>query len=110
LSLLRTTEKVAVERQVTPAVHLASKPNPFLSSTDVSLSIASGQEGSLAVYDVTGRLVKTLYSGYLPEGAHTFRWDGKENTGLQVRSGVYFVRFEGKSSRVTGKLVLLKSH
>jgi hypothetical protein len=110
LSLLKTSEKVAIERQLTPAVRLASKPNPFLSSTDVSLSIASGQEGSLAVYDVTGRLVKTLYSGYLPEGAHTFRWDGKENAGLQVRSGVYFVRFEGKSSRVTGKLVLLKSH
>ena len=109
LSLLKTSEKVAIERQVTPAVRLASKPNPFLSSTDVSLSIVSGQKGLLAVYDVTGRLVRTLYSGYLPEGVHAFRWDGKENTGLQVRSGVYFVRFQGKSNTVTGKLVLLKS-
>lgn len=108
LGLERTNDKVTVQPQVAPPVHLASRPNPFLSSTDVRLSIPAEQNGRLAVYDVAGRLVKTLYRGYLPGGVHVFRWDGKGSTGLQVRSGVYFVRFEGKSSNLTSKLVLLK--
>jgi len=109
LALVRTNEKMAIEPKVTPTVHLASKPNPFLSATDVSLSIVSPQEGMLAIYDVAGRLVKTLYRGHFSEGAHTFNWDGKESSGLTVRSGVYFVRFEGKSNTITAKLVLLRS-
>jgi hypothetical protein len=109
LDLLKTNVKVAIEPQVAPAVPLASKPNPFLSSTDVSLSITSGQEGSLSIYDVAGRLVKTLYRGYLSGGAHTFKWDGRGSNGFQVPSGIYFVKFEGKNNSLTGKLVFLRS-
>jgi len=109
LNLLRTNDRVAIEPQAVPAVRLASRPNPFLSSTDVSISIPSGQEGRLAVYDVAGRVVKTLHKGYFVEGTSNFTWDGREASGLRVRSGVYFVRFEGKSSNLVSKVVFLKS-
>lgn len=108
LDLLLTNDRAAIEPTIAPAVRLASKPNPFLSSTEVSLSIPSAQDGSLAIYDVAGRLVRILHQGHFSEGPQSFTWDGRGNSGVQVRSGVYFVRFDGRVTNLVSKLVLLK--
>jgi flagellar hook assembly protein FlgD len=63
---------------------------------------------ALRVYDVRGKLVKTVFEGVKPAGYHAFRWDGTDNRGAPVATGVYFARFVADEARFTRKMVLLK--
>lgn len=78
-------------------------PNPFNPSTALTLDVAQTGDYSLDVFDVTGRLVATLYDGKLSGGRHEFHW-----TALEASSGVYFARALSASQQQTIKLVLLK--
>ncbi|KPJ59376.1 MAG: hypothetical protein AMJ46_11620 [Latescibacteria bacterium DG_63] len=91
-----------------PTACLASRPNPFHNSADISLSVVREQKGLLAVYDVSGRLVRTLHEGNLSPGVNTFSWDGRNGEGLEAGAGIYFLRFEGEREALTRKLVLLR--
>ncbi len=70
-------------------------PNPFNPGTSVVFELAEPARASLTVYDVRGRRVAELHQGDLPAGRHTFRWEGRDQAGRQVASGVYLVRFVG---------------
>jgi flagellar hook assembly protein FlgD len=63
---------------------------------------------TLRVYDVSGRLVRTLVDGRQPEGVATATWDGRNDGGGRVASGVYFYRLEAGDTRATRRMVLLK--
>jgi hypothetical protein len=108
MDVVLSETNVPVSTPSAPAVHLTSRPNPFHSSADVTLYVRSEQKGLLTVYDVAGRLVRTLHDGILSPGPNAFSWDGKDNEGAQVRTGVYFLRFEGREEALTRKLVLLR--
>ena len=62
----------------------------------------------LAVYDVSGRLVKTLLSGDLIPGPHKVMWDGTNNAGIHVSSGIYFYRIVSGHWSNTKKMVLIR--
>jgi flagellar hook assembly protein FlgD len=105
----------AVLPRETPAVsvnHLEQNyPNPFNPSTTIAFSLADGPRRPvrLAVFDVTGALVRTLYDGHLGPGRHSFAWDGRNDRGQRVGSGVYFYRLAGDGGFTeTRKMVLLK--
>ncbi|MFH1756026.1 MAG: FlgD immunoglobulin-like domain containing protein, partial [Candidatus Latescibacterota bacterium] len=85
-------------------------PNPFNPVTTIKVAIPAGHQGavSLKVYNVTGRLVKTIYAGTKPAGIYTFEWDGTNNTGQIVSSGIYFSRFTAGDVNLTKKMILLK--
>ena len=87
---------------------LASRPNPFLGSTDISLYLDSGRSGSLRVYDTHGRLVSRVFEGPLSAGAHSFEWNGRDDKGREVPSGVYFLKFDGGTKSLSRKVVLLR--
>ena len=84
-------------------------PNPFNPTTVVSWS-ADPQAGpvSLRVYDLAGRLVRTLADGRVPVGADSATWDGTDDRGRAVASGVYHYRLQQGSQAVTRKMVLLE--
>jgi len=63
---------------------------------------------SLKVYNIRGTLVKTLVDNVREPGRHTVFWDGKDDTGRQVSSGVYFYRMKAGDFVQTRKMVLLK--
>ncbi|MDD3642748.1 MAG: FlgD immunoglobulin-like domain containing protein [Candidatus Krumholzibacteria bacterium] len=86
----------------------ANWPNPFNPSTAISFTLSGGGEHELAVYDVSGRLVKVLSSGSLPGGAYTVRWNGTNARGSAVASGVYFYRLIAPECIETRKMVLMK--
>ena len=90
----------------------AAHPNPFGPSTTVSYSVASRSHVSLMVFDLAGRVVRTLVDREVRPGEHRIAWDGTTDAGLRAASGVYFIRMdlEGKhaSYREARKLVLLK--
>ncbi len=67
-------------------------PNPFNPQTTVLLAMRQAGPASVKVYDVQGRLVRTLVDGSLAAGRHELRWNGVDDTGRSVPSGVYVVR------------------
>ena len=63
---------------------------------------------TLTVYDVQGKLVRNLSTGQTAGGLVEATWNGRNNSGVSVSSGVYLYRFSAGAERVTGKMVLVK--
>jgi len=88
---------------------LQNYPNPFNPSTTIGFSVPQSGPALLEIYDVTGRHVRTLISGQVAAGHHTVQWDGKDERGSSVGSGVYFYRLRsGANSVASMKMLLLK--
>ncbi len=84
-------------------------PNPFNPTTTIAFSVRSaGARIELGVYNIAGELVRTLTDGDVPGGQHTIIWNGRDDGGRQVSSGVYFVRLECDGQAETRKIALLK--
>lgn len=82
--------------------------NPFTGETTFSLAVPEDCEISLSVYDVSGRLVRSLVDGALVSGTHPIAWDGRDDAGRPVPSGVYFARAATSDSEASQKLVRLR--
>ncbi|MBD3383299.1 T9SS type A sorting domain-containing protein [candidate division KSB1 bacterium] len=80
-------------------------PNPFNHATSISLVIFQAQMLKAEIYDLQGRLCKTLAAKHFTEGGHTLSWDGTDNRGLPVSSGFYVLSL--KSDNETNKIKLL---
>jgi hypothetical protein len=87
---------------------LAARPNPF--STGVTIRYAAGGVGTvrLHLYDLAGRVVRTLVQEPLAAGWHYAPWDGRDQDGRSVPSGVYLCRLDTSTDRVTLPIVLLR--
>lgn len=83
-------------------------PNPFNPSTTIRFSLPTSEAVHIAVYDLAGRVVKTLASQRYPAGSHTVAWDGTDNSGNTVSSGVYFYRMSAGAFSDAKKLVFMK--
>jgi len=83
-------------------------PNPFNPSTTIRFDIAAAGRVALRIYDVEGRLVKTLVDERLPASSQAVEWNGTDNRGRHVASGVYFARLVAGDVTETRKMVLLK--
>jgi hypothetical protein len=82
-------------------------PNPFNPSTSFALSLPEASDYSLRIFNITGQLVKS-YAGHLEAGVHTIMWDGRNDQGSSVASGVYFYKAEAKGFTETRKMMMLK--
>lgn len=92
-----------------PSIQLSpSYPNPFSNKTIIDYLIPIRSKIKLAVYDVCGREVKTLYSGVAPQGKHTTSWYGYDNKGKKVTSGVYFVKLDAAGITINRKIIFIK--
>jgi hypothetical protein len=87
---------------------LPAYPNPFNPATTLRLELAERSVVSWRIYDVRGQLVKVIEDGVLVAGPHERRWDGTDQRGRSVASGIYFQRVAATGFVQTGKLVLLK--
>jgi hypothetical protein len=85
-------------------------PNPFNPTTTVRVGVPSDVQGNvtLKIYNVRGQLVKTMFQGRKSPGWYTFVWDGRNNRGGAVSTGVYFARFDDTKTVLTRKMILLK--
>ncbi len=92
----------------TPDALTGNAPNPFNPSTTISFSLAERRETSLVVYDALGRTVRTLANGPLPAGKHTIRWDGRDDTGRMVSSGVYICRMRAGAFEKSIKMTFMR--
>jgi hypothetical protein len=83
-------------------------PNPFNPSTAISYELPARGRVTLRVFDAKGRLVRTLVDAVEPAGVRNARWDGRNDAGAVVGSGVYFCRLETAGISRSRKMVLLK--
>jgi flagellar hook assembly protein FlgD len=83
-------------------------PNPFNPSTDILFSLPRDADVDLRIYDVAGRLVKTLVAARRPAGAHRERWDGRDDAGRGAASGVYFVRLRADGATEIKPMTLVR--
>jgi len=87
---------------------LPNRPNPFNPHTIISFIIADAGPIRLTIFDTAGRQVRTLINEPMSAGPHAQIWDGKNNNGLHVASGVYYYRLEGAKEAQTKKMLLIK--
>jgi hypothetical protein len=87
---------------------LPNYPNPFNASTAIAYQLPASGYASLIVYDVLGRKVRTLVEGYREAGSHTALWNGQDDRGKELKSGVYFCVFEAGHFSDTMKMVLTR--
>jgi hypothetical protein len=83
-------------------------PNPFNLSTAIEFTLLNSDKMSLIVYSVTGQKVRELVSGNLTAGKHTAFWDGRDDVGRPVSSGVYLTRLSTGQTEAMRRMVLLK--
>ncbi|MFN2371217.1 MAG: FlgD immunoglobulin-like domain containing protein, partial [Candidatus Krumholzibacteriia bacterium] len=90
-----------------PTLHPAS-PNPFNPRTTVGYELEAAGRMSLAIYDLSGRLVRTLLEGWCPAGPHSLSWDGTGSSGQAVASGTYLLHLETSVGGASAKLMLVR--
>jgi hypothetical protein len=84
-------------------------PNPFNPVTTIAYDVPQGgADMSLKIYDVSGRLVRTLVDGYESAGTRSVTWDGTNDHGQALASGIYFSRMTAPEYSQTVKMIMLK--
>ncbi len=109
LYVFRFDFATAIER--TPRASLSvgpNAPNPFGASTTIPFRLDRSDDASVAVYDATGTRVRELRSGFMVAGEHAVDWDGRDQHGHAVASGVYFCRLRAGGREIVGKLILVR--
>jgi hypothetical protein len=108
VSFPATSVQRAIELQPASFSLGQNYPNPFNPSTWIEYQIPSTQPVLVVVYDLLGRRVKTMVDEVQPPGSYRIQWDGKDDAGRQVASGVYLYQLRTASFVQTNKMVLLK--
>jgi hypothetical protein len=83
-------------------------PNPFNPTTTINYSIASAGHVDLTIFDVRGAVVRRLVDGARRPNAYHVVWDGTDNNGTRVASGIYFYRLRAPKFSMSKKMLLLK--
>jgi|GEM_PF-4006400 len=107
------TEITTAEQHETPFVPKATVlmqnfPNPFNPVTTLTFDAAQAGSVTIAVYDVSGRLVATLLNARVEVGRHHVEWNGKNSNGSLVPSGIYFYRMKTAGYEATKKMILVR--
>ena len=83
-------------------------PNPFNPETSILLQTSTTGKTTLKIYNIRGNLIKTLFEGFLPAGSRTFRWNGTQDDGKEVPSGVYIISAKNNGKSVRQKAILIR--
>lgn len=109
------TRKSEVTMVETPKVEIPQKfelyqnyPNPFNPSTSISFDLAEDVFVTLKIYNILGQEIRTLVNDFKPAGKYTVVWDGKDNNGNAVGSGIYLYKINAGKFTKTMKMVLAK--
>jgi|GEM_PF-1731640 len=101
---------IAENTERTPAALplTANYPNPFNLSTTINFSLPEAGHAELVIFNVTGQKIRNLLSEEMTPGEHSIVWDGCDDSGVPVTTGVYFSRLRTFDSTVSGRMMLVK--
>ncbi len=105
---LEVESPTAVEKAPTPFALYGAAPNPFNPVTTLRYSLPVAGHAVLKLYDVRGRLVRTLIDGYTAAGPAEAHWNGRDDDGRRVPSGTYYARLTTAGSSSVKALVMVK--
>ncbi len=91
-----------------PTLSLTNFPNPFNPETTISYSVPKDAKVLLSIYNTKGQLVRTLVNGTVLSGTHRVVWNGADDNGNKVSSGIYFSRIQTEGKSLTTKMLMLK--
>jgi subtilisin family serine protease len=87
-------------------------PNPFSAHSTIRFDLPSaGESGwpvSVALYNVAGRKIRTLVDGNLPGGRYSYQWDGRDNSGVKLAAGVYFLQIKAGPNEAKDRIVFMR--
>jgi hypothetical protein len=87
----------------------APKPNPISNGyTRLIFTLAEKSRVSLKIYDVSGKLIKTLVNAQLEIGRYNYLWEGKDERQYQVAKGIYFATLETQNRKFVRKMVIIR--
>jgi hypothetical protein len=87
---------------------LAARPNPTRGGLTIEFATPRDGSGSLVLFDLSGRRVRTLLRGPLAAGPHTVAWDGLADDGARPHAGIFFLRLETAAGKAERKVLLLQ--
>ncbi len=85
-----------------------NSPNPFVGRTSIGFDLPRSGRVSLRVYDVSGRLVRTLADQTMEAGYHAMDWDGRDDGGASLQAGLYFCRLESAAGTDMRRMARVK--
>jgi len=109
LQLVLTQTGVKEDKSPTPErfqLH-QNYPNPFNPGTVIEFELSQTFHVNLTIFNIKGQVVRVLADGFYPSGLTRVRWDGTNNKGIGVSTGIYFYRLETKDFTKTRKMVLM---
>jgi hypothetical protein len=96
------------DNALTPIITVQNAPNPFMDKTSIIVKLTSDSNFSLTIYNVKGQKVIELFEGNRKAGKHAFFWDGKDEKGNRVSTGIYFSKISSCSQTKTNKMLVIK--
>lgn len=84
------------------------RPTPSAASVEIEFVLAGAGRVSVEIVDATGRRVRSLVQGFVPAGRFSLVWDGADDAGAQLASGVYFTRIQTDDGQEAGRVVLMR--
>lgn len=88
-------------------ISLSSYPNPFNNTTTIQYTLSNNAEVEIAIYNVFGQKITSLFKGTKSEGSHSLQWDGTNHNGKKVKPGLYFCRMLNGSQQAVLKMNLI---
>ena len=105
----KLNSSVSVENEIIlTEIELSNYPNPFNPETTISFSIPKISKVEISIYNIKGQKIKTLTNESFQRGYHEFIWNGRDENGIPVSSGIYFYKIETDNFSVIKKCILLK--
>ncbi len=103
-----TTIELPPDEQVGTSAVISGYPNPFNASTNIQFDLPNPGFADIRIFDYLGRVVKKLVAGNRNAGRHIVRWEGKNDDGQNVASGIYFAQMIFDNHRTVQRLLLVK--
>ena len=105
-----TTDRHTMESSLLPEEIILHQnfPNPFNSSTIIPYFLPGTANINLAIYNINGERIRTLRNGYQPKGEYAVTWNGSDDKGQKVSSGIYLYILQENEKKITNKMILLE--
>ncbi|MDD5530516.1 MAG: T9SS type A sorting domain-containing protein [bacterium] len=87
---------------------LNNYPNPFTKGTLIQYSLSNNTKVTLAVYDIQGRVVRTLINKMETAGNYSVKWNGKDDRGVNVKNGIYFCQLKTNGTKENKKITVIR--
>jgi len=96
------------DKIISPIIEFTAYPNPFNPTTTISFTLKKSGDVNLDIYNLKGQKVKSLVDDFKESGQHIAIWNGLDNNGMPVGSGIYFYRIKTDNFFATKKFTLMK--